>query len=287
MEIAQGTNVEYTCNYNDGALPIVTTKQYCKHMFIELGPHIVTVSAKNHLSSASAVANQTYNVLLPPIPHVITGLELDVAEANVLGELTVFMLYRIRGNRFNCTWMFGDNSTLMTDVSLIYAPVIHTYAEVGVYTIWVTCDNFYHPPVITSAQVTVQVAPDGLNLTSGFVGQYNTDLMFNISLQAGTDVEAVLNYTEYAFVMTVNELQGFVIVPAWYVNQSGWQEITITAWNLVPPVLTIQQMIYIESEITGLKVWADQPYVTVGSIVTFYAELNTGNQCYVRVEFWN
>ncbi|XP_072020448.1 polycystin-1-like [Amphiura filiformis] len=276
IKITQGTNVEYTCNYNDGSLPIVTKKQFCKHMFIALGPFDVTVEAENHLSYAITWSNATYNVHLPPVPHVIQGLYIDVEEANTLGVPAVFMLYRYRGNRFNCTWQFGDNTTLLTDITLIYSPIIHTYEEIGFYTIWVTCDNFYHPPVTTSTQLTVQVHPDGLNLTSALVGQYNTDLMFNISIGAGTDMEAALNYTGYGFTMVVNELQGFVVVPAYYVNESGWREVVITAWNMVPPVLVLTKMIYIEAEITGLRVWADQPYVSIGTIVTFYAELNTG-----------
>ncbi|PIK52902.1 putative polycystin-1 [Apostichopus japonicus] len=101
IEIDQGTNVIFTCDYRDGSAPIVTTKMFCRHMFIALGYHLVTVSAENHLSSANCAANQSYEVILPPIPQRIENLEIVVERSTILGHVTVFRMRRRRGNRYN------------------------------------------------------------------------------------------------------------------------------------------------------------------------------------------
>ncbi|XP_038058560.1 polycystin-1-like [Patiria miniata] len=277
IEIERGTNVEYICDYHDGSPPIATTKQYCKHMFIDLGHHLVTVSASNHLSAASVQANDTYYVLLPPIPHEIKELAIGAPSATIRGQMTVFRLQRYRGNRFNCTWDFGDNSTILDlDQYFVYIPINHTYDRIGEYEIQLNCTNFFHPFVYASSKIVVQVPPRGLNLTSRRVGQYGKDLEVNITLEAGTDVAANVEFNEGRYSIIMQELDGYVAIPGEHVNVSGWLDVIITAENLVPPVLTLQDRIYVEAEISGLEVWAEKPYVAVGEVVTLHVSLATG-----------
>ncbi|XP_071788105.1 polycystin-1-like isoform X2 [Asterias amurensis] len=286
IEIQQGTNVEYTCDYHDGSHPIVTTKLYCKHMFIDIGYHLVTVMATNHLSSALVLANDTYNVLLPPTPHQIKGLAVGAPQAAIQDQMTVFRLNRFRGNRFNCTWDFGDNSTILKlDQYFVYIPINHTYSQIGEYVIQVNCTNFFHPEVFASKVIIVQVPASGLNITSRKIGQYGLDLIVNISLITGTDVESVLelNSRNYTFVM--NGSFGQAIIPGGHINESGWQNVSITARNLVPPVLTLHDQIYIEAEISGIEVWAETPFVALGEPVTLYVSIATGTNVLLEWHF--
>ncbi|XP_022088538.1 uncharacterized protein LOC110978115 isoform X2 [Acanthaster planci] len=286
IEIERGTNVEYTCDYHDGSPPITTTRQYCKHMFIDLGHHLVTVEARNHLSYDVVQANDTYYVLLPPIPHEIKGLAVGAPLATVRGQITVFQLQRYRGNRFNCTWDFGDNTTILDlDQYYAYIPINHTYDHVGDYTIQLNCTNFFHPPVYASAKIVVQIPPKGLNLTSRKVGQFGKDLEVNISLEAGTDVESNIEFNGRIYSITMQGLAGSVAIPGDLVNVSGWVDVIITAENLVPPLLTMRDRIYVEAEITGLEVWAQEPYVAVGQPVTLHVSLTTGTNVILEWHF--
>ncbi|XP_033098158.1 uncharacterized protein LOC117102052 [Anneissia japonica] len=276
--IEQGTNVEYTCDYHDGSAPIKTTKHFCKHMFIELGPHLVTVAAANHLSADVVSANETYLVLLPPIPQMIQDLSIHSENATIFGNPTFFYLEKTAGNMFNCTWDFGDGSTYIIDRTMYYTAVIHTYEEVDEYDVLLNCSTYVYPPVQAYKHIHVQLPITGLMFNITPMTEYGMDFLVNFTIETGTDVVATILYEGFVFQAYVDNDSGngFGVIPAAYVNQSGWVEIVITAENLVTQKLFLTKKIYVQNEVTGLKFWADKPYVAVGTIVTCYVSLDTG-----------
>ncbi len=171
------------------------------------------------------------------------------------------------------------------DQYFVYIPINHTYSQIGEYEIQLNCTNFFHPEVYASKVVIVQVPASGLNVTSKKVGQYGTDLVVNVSLITGTDVESVLelNTRNYSFVM--EGLVGHVTIPGEHINESGWQDVSITARNLVPPVLFLHDQIYIEAKISGIEVWAQTPFVTLGEPVTLYVSIATGTNVLLEWHF--
>ncbi|XP_071940958.1 polycystin-1-like [Antedon mediterranea] len=276
ITIEQGTNVEYTCDYHDGSAPIVTTRLFCKHKFIELGPHVVTVFATNHLSVSVVSANETYMVFLPPIPQMIQDLGIHSDDAVIVGTPMFFYLEKSSGNMFNCTWDFGDGSTYVIDRTMYYEPVIHTYDTVNEYDVLLNCSNYVYPPVEVYKHIHVQEPITGLAYNVTPVIEYGQDFLVNFTIETGTDVSSDILYAGLVFSAYINGINGFSVIPSVAINQSGWVDLTITADNRVTEKLFLTKQLYVQNRMTGLEFWADPPYVTVGSIVTCFVSLETG-----------
>ncbi|XP_070536993.1 polycystin-1-like [Ptychodera flava] len=280
MTIRQGTNVVYECDYQDGSPPVVTTHPVCKHAFIELGPHLVTVTASNHLSSVKATANEHFLVLLPPIPHRLRGLFINVSDATAFGAPTVLLLSRQRGNRrFNCTLQFGDGNHTLVDNTYFDTgiEIRHTYGDALIYLAELNCTNFYHGYVQGYTEVVIQHPIQKINITDGLFGEFGLNLTVNFTVLIGTDIDGLVEFNGVPLSTFITGLGGYAIVDSSLFNDTGYFNVTVTVWNLVTQPMSLTELTYIESRITNMRLWGDHPLSPLGFVITFCISMTAGS----------
>jgi hypothetical protein len=124
--VTAGTNVTYTWDLGDGE---VDSGAVVTHTYVDVGIYTTVVTGGNSVSELTA----TTTVTITDAP--IAGLAASNDSPTLLGSMTTLTATITAGSKVTYTWSFGDGAYGRGDV------VLHTYADVAVYTAVVTASN--------------------------------------------------------------------------------------------------------------------------------------------------
>jgi len=244
--ITQGTHVNYTFTFTDGQR-LVNPATYT---FTDDGPHTVTVTASNEISTVTATRVVTvYKPILGvdftnSVPAVGT---LTTFTASVTQGSYVAYIFNILG-----VGVFPGN------------PISYTFSSTGTPTVIVTATNALGS-LSMSHTITVAQPISNLNFTRGVL-DVARPVVLTATKSTGWPVQ-------YSWSLTTSVTQTGQVATFNFANPGDYS-VTVTATNQLNTEV-FSALIRVEKAITGLSVLSAPPFVT-GTANTFTATYTDG-----------
>lgn len=260
-----GANVSYLVTFGDDSKAVATRGTFVTHAYGLHGLYVVNITAINDVSSFNT--SITIKVRKPIVKLEGASIPSIVAKANENTSITILFLH---GSDFECHWEFGDGQELkqsfgdemmyfkdldsnmeaFTNVSI---SVRHVFKRVGVYKVTSNCQNRLSN-VTATAYVTVQKEIELFQVLPVGPVVFGKTFSINWSIASGTNVtfKAFLNQQDLS--IESRDLSYWSpVTPSIYQNP-GEYNITVTAKNLVTPLLIHTQVLSIEIPVTDVHV---------------------------------
>lgn len=265
VNTGSGANVSYLVMFGDNSEVVATHQTFVSHTYGLHGLYTVNITAINEVSSFNT--SIIIKVHKPVLKLEGASIPSLVAKVNQNASITIFFL---QGSDFVCHWEFGDGQELKQnlddeltyfkdlDVSVgaftnVSVSVIHVFKQVGVYKVTAKCQNRLSE-VTATAHVTVQKEVELLQVLPIGPVVYGKTFSVNWTIANGTNVtfKAFLNLQDLDF-ENQDLFYSSQVTPSIY-KQPGKYNITVTAKNLVTPLLRHTQVVSIEIPVSQVHV---------------------------------
>lgn len=259
------TNTSYLVVYGDNSEVVATRETFVNHSYGLHGLYTVDITAINEVSSFNTSTN--IKVHKPVLKLEGTRISPLVAKLYENATITIFFL---QGSDFACHWEFGDGQELKQslDDELIYfkdldasvgtftnvsISVEHVFKRVGVYQVTAICQNRLSD-VTAVGLVTVQEEIKLFQVSPVGPVVFGETVSVHWSTASGTNVTYKACLNQHDLDIENQDLHHLSwLTPAIY-KQPGKYNITITAQNLVTPLLRHTQLVPIEIPVSDVYV---------------------------------
>ncbi len=266
ISLSQGSSPVCMYRISDQSAHQTTTSFSIKHRFSNTGTFTANATCMNHVSSINASLNAT--IVVQQL-EAIEGMKLTTSPT-VFGKATKLLLSMRSGSVYFCDWQFSDGKNFRSDFLTNAAPIYHTFAAVGDYTVHVTCSNRLGSNS-TTATVVVDTPVSQLEMTCPprFL---RVKQSFSITAKIATGSRVVLDFswggkeTRQSFHVETNKsLEVFHS----YEN-AGLYEVSVTARNQYERVQrNCSSKIKVEHPIQGLRILTNSPLKLTPGVVTY------------------
>ena len=270
-----GTNVSYLVNFGDNSETIVTRKSSVNRAYGLHGLYTVNITAINEVSTFNTSIN--VKVHKPVLKLEGANIPALVAKFNQSVSITIFFL---KGSDFNCHWEFGDGQEIKKNATeeLIYfkhfhvgvesftnvsMSAKHVFKQVGVYQATVICQNRLSE-VTTMTYVTVQKEIELFQVSSVGPVAFGNSFFVNWTIASGTNVTFKVFLNQQDLDIENHDLYHMSQVTPSIYKQAGKHNITVTAKNLVTPLLSQTQIVAIEVPVSD--VYINTRYLDAGKL---------------------
>lgn len=265
VNTGSGANVSYLGVFGDNSEVVATHETFVTHAYGLHGLYTVNITAINDVSSFNTSIN--IKVHKPVLKLEGANIPSLVAKVNQNASITIFLL---QGSDFVCHWEFGDGQELKQNLDdvLIYFKDLdvsvgaftnvsisarHVFKRVGVYKVIANCQNRLSE-VAATAHVTVQKEVELFQVSPIGPVVFGKTFSVNWTIADGTNVtfKAFLNQQE----LDIESQDLFYlsqVMPSIY-QQPGKYNITVTAKNLVTPLLRHTHVVSIEIPVSEVHV---------------------------------
>ena len=254
-------NASYIVNFGDKSEVMITRNMFANHSYYQHGLYTVNITADNEVSRLStSIIIKVHKPVLKLEEAIIPSV---VAKVNENVNITMFLF---RGSDFVCQWQFGDGEQLVQNEQLIYFKELsvknftdvsittsHVFEEVGVYKVSVTCENRLSQ-VNTMGYATVQEEITLFQVSTVTPVPFGKTFFLNFTIATGTNVTFTAFLNRQELYIEHQKLYHLSKVTPYIYKQSGQFNLTITAWNLVSPLLRHRQVVFIEIPVSGVHI---------------------------------
>ncbi|KAI8494931.1 hypothetical protein Bbelb_275360 [Branchiostoma belcheri] len=285
---AAGADLTYYVDFRDGTEPKLTTSPHVYHSFSTAGTYNVSIMAWNDITYPNV-----YHFLPTEVEDFVLPIRsLDVytqGKFTELGNPTTFERDMATDASVRCVWDFGDQtSEEITEDSDYQTDFTHTYSQVGVYAVTLTCSSKRNTMVAdTTALVGQSLQIEAVNNLVVSYGD-TVSLAWRIVQGEWRSVNAVRLDNVSITAITVDEG-----------GQSASAEITqsdytcpgthVAVLEVTNPVSSLVHVVFInvEDRITGFQATADKYYATPLETVTFTTAVATGSNLFYLWDFYD
>ena len=260
-----GTNVSYLVNFGDNSEGIVTHRSYVNYSYSLHGLYTVNVTAINEVSTFNT--SITIKVHKPVLKLEGASIPSLVAKLNQSVDIPIFFL---RGSDFHCHWEFGDGQEIKKNATeeLVYLKdlndshesftnvsmsVRHVFKRVGVYQVIVNCQNRLSK-MITTAHAVIQMEVQFFQVSHVSPVRFGDTFTVNCTIEAGTNVSFKVYVNHQELDIENQDFFGMAHVTPSIYKQAGKHNITVTATNLVTPLLSHTQVVIIEVPVAEVHI---------------------------------
>ena len=292
VTMLNGTSPYYRVEFGDGT-DDVGLNSLVNHSYSWWQVFETNVTAWNNVSRSTYLINVTvHKPIRPLINFTIT------VEPTNLTDPVAFMLNISDGTDYNCTWDFGDGSTGENDYDDLGEYLYHTYADIGVYVVFMNCSNRLYTANYTTVAIVQRPilgfqfpelkpirhtdnADISWSCSSGTNATYNItseDMYLN-------DIPELLQNDDVT--LSADRLTGSYSVPASdaFPHQYGVYIVEITVWNLVTPPQTIRHEFIIDKPIENADLSSITTHWEVNKTVTVTTAMSLGTNVTLVFDF--
>lgn len=256
-------NASYIVSFGDKSEVVVTRDTFANHSYSHYGLYTVNITADNEVSSLStSIIIKVHKPVLKLQGAIISSV---VAKVNENVNITMFLF---SGSDFVCQWKFGDGQQLVQSEELIYfkeselsvksftnvtISASHVFKEVGIYEVSVTCQNRLSE-INTMTYATVQEEITLFQVSTVAPVIFGKTFLLNFTVATGTNVTFRATLNQQQLYIEHQKLYHLSKVTPYIYKQPGQFNLTITAENLVSPLLRHIQMIFIDIPVSGVRI---------------------------------
>jgi hypothetical protein len=255
----------YVCIFNDTSVSVanisvtvtdlVSTQTYSQRINIDFSIHAISICTNNCTNNASLSRTD---------------------------DLVSFLLNVTAVADFNCTFDFGDNTPMTTNITAKTSLVVHNYTSPGNYTLKINCiNNAGTKNVSTIHQVlTPATGLQILNTTLNLNGSLRIYFSVSVTNPQCSVIFDNINYacTMYTYGMSI--YYGFVEVS---LKSVGFYYMTVSVWNLVSNDTLFQQPIYVVEPIQNVTIAAINSTNELGCNSSFVIEVAQGSDVLISL----
>ncbi|XP_077978738.1 polycystin-1-like protein 1 [Glandiceps talaboti] len=284
-QIATGTDIVFTWNFNDDDFPIVQTidnTSIANHQFSTAGEFNVSVSVWNDLydepitlqyPTTFMVQEPITDLDISPLSYPFTAA-LEVTEFGNHSTAEIFFDVYATGVPATFEVDFDDDTPIVVvdgEEDLYYgestATVGHLYTEVGNYTPCVTAVNLLGNATYCMFDLFhVQFAPEGLTTDhNNYVTVFGNDTVIHASLVSGSNVKF-----DWSMGDQTNYIDAGSSVNHRYLSP-GLYFVTLQAYNKVQ-YLSKQVVVSVQSQVQGIQVNVENLLQETNTLITFTVE---------------
>ena len=292
ITMINGTTPYYQVDFGDGSSD-VGLNSLVNHSYSWWQVFEANVTVWNNVSQATYLLNVTvHKPVRPLINFTITS------EPTNLTDPVAFMLNISDGTDYNCTWDFGDGSKGENDFDDLGTYLYHTYADVGVYVVFMNCSNRLYTTNYTTVAI-VQRPILGFEFPELKPIKHTDPIVLSWSCVSGTnatynitvedlyldDIPLLLQNEDVT--LTDDRLIGLHTVPASSASphQYGVYVTEITVWNLVTPPKTIRRELIVDKPIENADLSATTSDWEVNTTVTVTTVMSLGTNVTLVFDF--
>ncbi|XP_028406520.1 polycystin-1-like isoform X2 [Dendronephthya gigantea] len=287
-----GTSPYYLVQFGDGSddfgLESLINHSYSSWQVFE-----ANITAWNNVSKATYLLNVTVHKPVRPL----INFTITVEPTNHT-DPQAFMLEISDGTDYNCSWDFGDGTKGENNYDDLGKYLYHTYANVGVYVVFMNCSNRLYTTNYTTIAI-VQKPIEGFDFPELDPIKYTDNAELAWSCVSGTNATYNLTvermYSSLAQVLlqnddvtiSVDRLTGSHVFPASVdsPHDYGVMAYTLTVWNLVTPPQTIRRELIIDKPIEGAGLTSLETHWEVNKTVTVTTAMSLGTNVTLVFDF--
>ena len=291
VTMVNGTSPYYNVDFGDGTSDLGMSS-LVNHSYSWWQIFEANVTAWNNVSKATYLINVTvHKPVRPLINFTIT------TEPTNLTDPVAFMLNISDGTDYNCTWDFGDGNKGESNYDDLGTYLYHTYADVGVYVVFMNCSNRVYTTNYTTVAIVQkpilgfefpELAP--IEYTDAIVLAWlcasGTNATYNVTIDNMylDDTPQLLQNADVT--LTDDRLTGsHTIAPAAAPHQYGVYVMEITVWNLVTPPQTIRRELIIDKPIENADLSSMKTHWEVNTTVTVTTAMSLGTNVTLVFDF--